>query len=46
MRSKFKQIGLVFVGVLAGVLLSLNFSAVAQREAAKYPLPVANLNSQ
>ncbi len=45
MGSKFKQISLVMVGVLAGVLLSLNFSAVAQREAAKYPLPVDELRA-
>jgi carboxyl-terminal processing protease len=45
MPRNFKQIGLVFVGVLAGVLLSLNFSAVAQREAAKYPLPVDELRA-
>ena len=45
MGSRFKQIGLVLVGVLAGVLLSLNFSAVAQREAAKYPLPVDELRA-
>ena len=34
MGSRFKSFGLIFVGVLAGVLLSLNFSAVAQRDAA------------
>src|SRR5215510_4637442 len=45
MGSRFKQVGLVLVGVLAGVLLSLNFSAVAQREAAKYPLPVDELRA-
>ena len=45
MGSKFKGLGLVLVGVLAGVLLSLNFSAVAQREAAKYPLPVDELRA-
>ena len=45
MGSKFKQVGLVLVGVLAGVLLSLNFSAVAQREAAKYPLPVDEIRA-
>jgi carboxyl-terminal processing protease len=45
MGSKFKGFGLVLVGVLAGVLLSLNFSAVAQREAAKYPLPVDELRA-
>jgi carboxyl-terminal processing protease len=45
MGSKFRSIGLVMVGVLAGVLLSLNFAAVAQREAAKYPLPVDELRA-
>ena len=45
MRSKVKQIGLVMAGVLAGVLLSLNFSAIAQREPAKLPLPVDELRS-
>ena len=35
MTPKFKQAGLVLVGVLTGVLLSLNFSAVAQRESAR-----------
>ncbi|MCC6609586.1 MAG: S41 family peptidase [Burkholderiales bacterium] len=45
MGTKFKSISLVVVGVLAGVLLSLNFSAVAQREAARYPLPVDELRT-
>ncbi len=45
MSSKLKQISLVFVGVLAGVLLSLNFSAVAQRDAARFPLPVDELRA-
>jgi carboxyl-terminal processing protease len=45
MGSKFKGFGLVLVGVMAGVLLSLNFAAVAQREAAKYPLPVDELRA-
>jgi carboxyl-terminal processing protease len=45
MRGKFKQIGLVMVGVLAGVLLSLNFSAVAQRESTRLPLPVDELRN-
>ena len=43
--NKFKQISLVLFGVLAGVLLSLNFSAVAQREEARYPLPVDELRA-
>jgi carboxyl-terminal processing protease len=46
MRNKFKQFGLVLVGVFAGVALSLNFSAVAQRDAAaKFPLPVDELRA-
>ena len=45
MRNKMKQASLVLVGVLAGVLLSLNFSAVAQREAARFPLPVDELRA-
>src|SRR6202521_3687346 len=46
MVTKIKQASLVLVGVLAGVLLSLNFSAVAQREgAARFPLPVDELRS-
>jgi len=45
MAYKIKQISLVLIGVLAGVLLSLNFSAVAQREAARFPLPVDELRS-
>jgi carboxyl-terminal processing protease len=44
MRSKFQQIGLILVGVLAGVGLSLNFSAVAQKGAAA-PLPVEELRN-
>jgi carboxyl-terminal processing protease len=45
MRTRIKQASLVLVGVLAGVLLSLNFSAVAQREAARFPLPVDELRA-
>jgi len=45
MKTRIKQASLVLVGVLAGVLLSLNFSAVAQREAAKFPLPVDELRA-
>jgi carboxyl-terminal processing protease len=45
MMTRFKQASLVLVGVLAGVLLSLNFSAVAQREAARFPLPVDELRA-
>ncbi len=46
MAGKMKQIGLVAVGVLAGVMLSLNFSAVAQRDAtSRLPLPIEELRS-
>jgi len=45
MMTKFRQASLILVGVLAGVLLSLNFSAVAQREAARFPLPVDELRA-
>jgi carboxyl-terminal processing protease len=45
MTTRLKQASLVLVGVLAGILLSLNFSAVAQRETARYPLPVDDLRA-
>jgi len=45
MGTKIKQASLVLVGVLAGVLLSLNFSAVAQREGSRFPLPVDELRT-
>ena len=45
MGTKIKQASLVLVGVLAGVLLSLNFSAVAQREGGRFPLPVDELRT-
>src|SRR3989304_4296972 len=45
MRSKLQKVGLVLLGALAGVLLSLNFSAVAQKEGARSPLPVEELRS-
>ncbi|MDI6746879.1 MAG: S41 family peptidase [Rhodocyclaceae bacterium] len=45
MRSKLKQIGLVFFGLVAGVMLSLNFSAIAQKKATVGPLPVEELRS-
>jgi len=45
--NRIKQIGLVAIGVFAGVLLSLNFSAVAQRDpaATRLPLPIEELRS-
>ena len=45
MGTRLKQAGLVFVGILAGIMLSLNFSAVAQREGARFPLPVDELRA-
>src|SRR5438045_3417053 len=45
MMIQIRRASLVLVGVLAGVLLSLNFSAVAQREAARFPLPVDELRA-
>jgi carboxyl-terminal processing protease len=45
MTTETRQASLVLVGVLAGILLSLNFSAVAQRETARYPLPVDELRA-
>ena len=44
MQTKLKQAGLVAIGVLAGVLISLNFSANANKEA-NSPLPVEELRS-
>ncbi|MBB4014617.1 carboxyl-terminal processing protease [Niveibacterium umoris] len=43
-RSKLQQAGLVMVGLCAGVALSLNYSASANKEAAA-PLPVEELRS-
>ena len=47
MRNKLHQIGLVVIGVLIGVLVSLNFAAVAQKEATttKAPLPIEELRA-
>ncbi|MBU1236871.1 MAG: S41 family peptidase [Gammaproteobacteria bacterium] len=44
MRSKLQQAGLVFIGLVAGILVSIQFSAVAQKEAAT-PLPVEELRT-
>ncbi len=41
--SRFRQFGLVFVGAIAGVLVSLNFQAIAQRD--RSPLPIEELRS-
>lgn len=44
MRNKLQKTGLVLTGVVAGVLISLNFSAVAQRSSAPQ-LPVEELRA-
>src|SRR5919106_399040 len=46
MRNKFSQFGLIVIGVLIGVAISLNFSAVAQRNTtAALPLPIEELRA-
>jgi carboxyl-terminal processing protease len=46
MNSKLlHKVGLVLLGALAGVLLSLNLSAIAQKEGVRSPLPVEELRS-
>ncbi len=46
MRSRLQQFGLIALGALLGVMLSLNFSAVAQHEAAPTStLPVEELRT-
>src|SRR5207253_2632189 len=44
MHNKFRNIGLIFIGVIAGVLISLNFQAVAAR-AARTVLPIEELRA-
>jgi len=43
MFSKWRQIGLVTLGILVGVMISLNYSAVAQRGLS--PLPVEEMRA-
>src|SRR4249920_258178 len=45
MMTRFKQASLELVDIMNEVLISLNFSAVAQREAARFPLPVDELRA-
>ncbi len=42
---KMKKFGLIMIGLVAGVMLSLNLSAVAQKETASSPLPVQELRT-
>ena len=43
MASKFKQIGLIGIGVVFGAALTLNYSAIADRE--PEPLPIEDLRA-
>jgi carboxyl-terminal processing protease len=43
MHSKFRQVGLIALGAILGVLISLNFSAVAQKSSG--PLPIEDLRA-
>ncbi len=43
MRGRFRQFGLILLGVIAGVFISLNYSAVAERAAG--PLPIDDLRA-
>jgi carboxyl-terminal processing protease len=45
MGNKLNQIGLLVVGVLIGVAVSLNFSAEAQRSVTTAPLPIEELRA-
>jgi carboxyl-terminal processing protease len=44
MPSKLQQIGLIGVGLVAGILISVNYSAVAQKDAVG-PLPIEELRT-
>ena len=45
MSSKLQQVGLVASGLIAGILVSLNFSASAGKEEALSALPIEELRS-
>src|SRR6188768_2299356 len=45
MLNKLQQLGLLTVGVLIGVAVSLNYSAVAQKGTAIVPLPIEELRA-
>ncbi len=44
MRGKFRSTGLIMLGVIAGILVSLNIQAIAERSA-RAPLPVEELRA-
>jgi carboxyl-terminal processing protease len=43
MRGKFQQVALITLGAILGILITLNFSAVAEKSAA--PLPIEDLRA-
>ena len=45
MRNKLHHIGLIVLGILMGVAIRLNFSAVAQKDANFAPLPIEELRA-
>ena len=47
MGNKMRQFGLVIFGAIVGIMLSLNFSAVANKETQQvlHPLPVEELRA-
>ena len=44
MSRRFKEFGLIGIGLVAGVLVSLNFSAIADKNT-ELPLPVEELRA-
>ena len=44
MRNKLQQAGLILLGLIAGISISLNYSAIAQKDSAG-PLPVEELRT-
>jgi carboxyl-terminal processing protease len=44
MRSKFQQAGLILLGLVAGILISVNYSAIAEKPTPA-PLPVEELRT-
>src|SRR5215210_1601552 len=45
MQSKLRNFGLVAVGAVAGVLISLNFQAIADLKSSRGPLPIEELRA-
>src|SRR5688500_17401592 len=45
MQSKLRNLGLIAVGAVAGVLISLNFQAIADLKSVRGPLPIEELRA-